>query len=136
MFTNKHPKEGNMTTLRQTTNNEILANAMKHAEEPTLSSIILMYVWAYKSKPASDATYVGILEAVFEYIDNTRWVAVSPSEKLIQWINSSNKIANSGYENYKQAIDSVLDQYIGNSGVQEHPISWTATVGKPVKIQD
>ena len=126
-----------MTTLRQTTNNEILANAMKHAEEkPTLSSITLMYVWAYKCKPASDATYVGMLEAVFEYIDNTRWVAMSPSEKLVQWINNSNKIASSGYENYKQEIEAVLEQYIGNSGVKKFDFPWTATVGKPVKIQD
>jgi hypothetical protein len=136
LFTNKQPKEALMTTLKQSTDNRRLADAMKHAEEkPTLSSITLMYVWAYKSKPANNATYIGMLEAVFEYLNKSHWVAMSPSEKLIQWINNSNEIASSGYDNYKQAMDSVLDAYIGNTGVRKHPISWTATVGKPVKVQ-
>ncbi len=101
-----------MTTLRQTTNNEILANAMKHAEKPTLSSIILMYVWAYKSKPASDATYVGILEAVFEYIDNTRWVALSPQEVFSAWLIQSQEITSSGFTKYQENMNFHLNQVV------------------------
>ncbi len=103
-----------MTTLRQTTNNEILANAMKHAEEkPTLSSITLMYVWAYKCKPASDATYVGMLEAVFEYIDNTRWVALSPQEVFSAWLIQSQEIVSEGFTKYQENMNFHLNQKAG-----------------------
>jgi len=137
MFTKKHPKGGHiMTTLNEVSKNPDLVEALRLLDiKPNLSSITLMYVWAFKKKPESGSTYVGMLEAVFEYLDNNRWVAMSPQEKFMQWVFKSHEITASGYEKYQQEMNSVLDQYIGNTGVKKHPISWTATVGKPVKVQ-
>ena len=125
-----------MDTIKQTSTNSRMVHAMKHAnEKPTLASINLMYAWAYGKKPESGTTYVGMLEGVFEYLDNKRWVGNSPEQKFAQWIDHANEIVDFGHEKYKQELDSVLDKYIGNSGVRKHPISWKATVGKPVKVQ-
>ena len=125
-----------MTTFNEVSKNHDLVEALRLLDiKPNLSSITLMYVWAFKKKPGSGSTYVGMLEAVFEYLDNNRWVAMSPQEKFMQWVSKSHEITGHGHKRYKQEMKSVLDQYIGNTGVKKHPISWTATVGKPVKVQ-
>ncbi len=101
-----------MTTLNEVSKNYDLVEALRLLDiKPNLSSITLMYVWAFKKKPESSTTYVELLEAVFEYLDNNRWVAMSPQEKFMQWLSKSHEITASGYEKYQQEMNSVLDDY-------------------------
>lgn len=101
-----------MTTINEVSKNYDLVETLRLSDiKPNLSSITLMYVWAFKKKPESSTTYVGMLEAVFEYLDNNRWVAMSPKEKFMQWVSKSHEITASGYEKYQQEMNIALDDY-------------------------
>ena len=112
MFTKKHPKGGHiMTTLNEVSKNYDLVETLRLSDiKPNLSSITLMYVWAFKKKPESSTTYVELLEAVFEYLNKDGWISTSPSEKFMQWLDMSHEITASGYEKYQQEMNSVLVQ--------------------------
>ncbi len=100
-----------MTTLNEVSKNYDLVETLRLSDiKPNLSSITLMYVWAFKKKPESSTTYVELLEAVFEYLNKDGWISTSPSEKFMQWLDMSHEITASGYEKYQQEMNSVLVQ--------------------------
>ena len=98
-----------METLNMVSKNYKLVEALKLSNiKPCLSSINLMYIWAFKKEPISNSTYLGMLEDIFAHLENDNWISISPSEKFMQWINESNEIVVQGIDKYKQEIDKVL----------------------------
>ena len=55
-----------METLNMVSKNYKLVEALKLSNiKPCLSSINLMYIWAFKKEPLSSSTYLGMLEDIF-----------------------------------------------------------------------
>ena len=110
MFTKKHPKEGlNMDTLQQTSTNSRMVEAFKLAKEkPTLASINLMYAWAFAKKPESGATYIGMLEEVFDLMDSREFATVTTEGMFSRWIDGANDKVSSGYDKYKAELERAL----------------------------
>lgn len=105
-----------MNTLQQTSNNSRMVEALKLAKEkPTLASINLMYAWAFAKKPESGATFVGMLEEIFNLMDSREFATVTTEGMFKKWVDSANDKASSGYEKYKAELDRAL---IGESLVQ------------------
>ena len=98
-----------MTTLNIVSKYSEMVETLKLSDiKPSLTSINLMYVWAFKKKPKSGTTYVEMLEDIFDHLNNNHWIAMSPKEKFIQWIAQSDEVVSHGYDGYKEWVDAVL----------------------------
>lgn len=98
-----------MDTLKQTSTYSRMIECLKLAEKkPTLASINLMYAWAFAKKPESGATYVGMLEEIFDLMDSREFATKTTEGMFKRWIDAANDKVNSGYDKYKAELNRAL----------------------------
>ena len=104
-----------MQTFTLQSENAELVNALRKSEhelqiKPTLAGINLMYIQAFKKEADKSSDYLSMLEDVWNYISNKRWVALSDSEVLTAWIDEAEHIVSSGFVAYQDAIKSHTEE--------------------------